>query len=143
MADPILATGTLLKISNGADPAVFAAIAQLRSVTPPQISRNAIETNVHNTVGGWETSIMGMLRSGEVSADVNWLPDDPTHDHTDGLLSKLLSNVKGTWQVAFPGGAIAQFDGWVQAFNPQAAETDNVLTAQITIKPTGAVTFTA
>lgn len=143
MSNAILSTGTLIAMGNGGSPETFTTIAEIKSITGPEISRNVIDVTTHNTTGGWEEALAGLLRSGEVSFDINFVPTDATHDPTTGLLAAIKNNTKTNFQITFPDGSPAtvwSFSGYVTKFGT-GAEIDNVLNASITIKPTGAITL--
>lgn len=114
-------------VSLADEPANFVTLAELTAVTPPQFSRNKIETSTHNE--GTESFILGILRQSDPSATINWVGGNATHET---LLDDLLGNVKARWQFAMPSGITLTGDARVQAFNPAEAPVDAAQQAEIT-----------
>ncbi len=138
MSDAILGTGILLKAGNGAVPTeTFTPVAEIVSLKPSQKSRNEIDVSNHNE--GREAKILGMLRQGQVTATVNWLPLNATQrNEVGGLLYDINNNVKRNWQVELPldpadGAVTFTFPGRVQNFDPQEVTVDSALQLQIAI----------
>jgi hypothetical protein len=145
MSDAKLSTGVLLKAGNGATPTeAFTAIAEIVSLKLPQLSRNEIDVSNHNE--GEEAKILGMLRKGQVTATVNWLPLNATQRNlSGGLLYDILNNVRRNWQVQFPpdidAGDTWTFPGRVQLFDPQEFTVDAAMQLAIGITIDGAITI--
>jgi hypothetical protein len=135
----ISATGTLVDREPAGSPGAWTTIAELQSITPPGYSRNTIDTSAHNDPE--DSFIVGMLRKGEMSLRVGYIPGDPTHDDTDGLIAAIRTGQRDRYRIRFPEGSVWLFSGYVTAFNPGAAELDAPLTADVTIRPTGTMTI--
>lgn len=140
----ISAQGTLLSVSpdpNYPDGApqggsiTFVDIAELTDLTGPGLTRNMLETTTHNEQD--DRYVVGIRRHTEVSATVNFIPSgNATHDHLAGLQKKWFDGSRHIWKVTFPGGAKWVYSGFVANFEFQAP-VDDVLTADVTIRPTG------
>lgn len=146
MSEAIIGTGILLKAGNGATPTeVFTPVAEIVSMKPSQLSRNEIDVSNHNE--GREAKILGMLRQGQCTATVNWLPLNATQrQEVGGLLYDIINNVKRNWQVFLPidpadGEVTITFPGRVQNFDPQEVTVDSPLQLQIAITVDGDITF--
>jgi hypothetical protein len=116
------------------NPLNFTTLAEITSVTPPQFSRNKIETSTHNE--GTESYILGILRQSDPAATINWVGGNATHET---LLDDLLGNIKARWQFALPSGITLTGDARVQAFNPSEAPVDAAQQAEITWAWAGSV----
>lgn len=124
----ISAHGTIIK-RNGT------AIAELRDITPPPLSRNPIETTTHNSDD--DSYVAGIRRKGELQFMVNWLPSgEETHDATDGLLDAWAQGSKDLYEIDFPDGAVWLFSGFVVGIAP-TNPVDGAQEATITIRPSG------
>jgi hypothetical protein len=144
MSNAISGTGILLLAGDGASPENFVAVAELVSLKPPQLSRHEIEVTPHNTaVAMGEQKILGMLRKGNVTGTLNWLPADATQNDTTGILSDMLANVKRNWQIQFPPNGYPQwtFPGRVQLFDPDDVKTDSALGIKFALAIDGAITM--
>ena len=129
----ISAHGTIIK-RNGV------AIAELRDITPPPLTRNPIETTTHNSDD--DSYVVGIRRKGELTFEVNWLPaDESTHDAVDGLLDAWATGAKDTYDIEFPDTAIWTFSGFVTNIAP-VSPVDGAQTAAISIRPSGGQTIT-
>lgn len=142
MSQAIIGTGILIKAGDGGAPEVFVAVAEIVTLKPPQLSRNEIDVSSHNE--GQESKILGMLRKGQVTGTLNWVPSDPTHsDLTGGILADILGNVKRNWRIVFPPLGLPHwtFPGRVQLFDPQEVTTDAALQVAFAMTIDGAITM--
>jgi hypothetical protein len=139
MSNAISAQGTLIARAPQATPAVFTNIAELRNITPPALTRNPIETTNHNDLD--DSFIVGIRRKGEFSFAIGFLPNTATHDHLTGLTKAWADGTRDNYKITFPDGSTWAFSGYVTSIAP-SAPVDDALTADITIRPTGAMTFT-
>lgn len=112
-------------------------IAQVRNITGPGLSLDTVDVTEHDG-DGWEEVVPTILRSGTVTLDIVYDPDNASHIR---LLAALTNKTKGSWTLTFPDAAPAKtwsFSGYVTGFSPTEPVEDS-LTASVTIKPTGAV----
>jgi len=129
----ISAHGTIIK-RNGT------AIAELRDITPPPLSRNPIETTTHNSDD--DSYVVGIRRKGELQFNVNFLPSgDATHDANTGLLDAWATGSKDQYDIEFPDGANWMFSGFVSNIAPKNP-VDGGFEASISIRPSGGQIFT-
>ena len=142
MSDAIIATGILLKAGDGATPENFVAIAEIVNLKAPGLSRNEIDVSIHNA--GSDAKILGMLRKGQVTGTLNWVPTDPTHSSaTGGILSDIVTNTKRNWRITFPPNGLPHwtFPGRVQLFDPQDAGVDAALQVAFAMTIDGDITM--
>lgn len=140
MSDGMSAQGTLIEVSQ--DPnwksqggsVVFAAIAELREITPPALTRNTIELTNHNNSD--DEYIVGIRRHGELTFNVNFVPTNGTHDHLTGLQKKWFDGTRDIYRLTYPDGSAWLFSGFVTNVAP-SAPVDERLGADVTIRPTG------
>lgn len=124
MSNAIIGTGILLKAGDGGSPEAFAAVAEIVSLKPPQLSRNEIDVSNHNE--GQEAKILGMLRKGQITGMCNWLPSDPTHSGSgNGVLADIKANKKRNWRISLPNNEGEwTMPARVQLFDPQEVGVD-------------------
>jgi predicted secreted protein len=96
--------GTLLKMGDGGSPETFATVVEVTEIHPPKIELQTEDATSHDS-GGWEEVMGHLLSGGEIGAKVNWIPTDPTHDETSGLLYQILNRTKKNWRVVLPGSS--------------------------------------
>lgn len=136
------AFGTLLKIGDGGDPESFTSIAQVKSVGGPSLGLDPIDVTHHASTGSWEEVVGGILRSGEVSLDINYDPAGATHDASTGLIADMVAKTVRNFQLVFPdtGTTTWSFAALVTAFEPSAPHDDR-LSASVTLKLSGQPTL--
>lgn len=137
MGEGISAQGTLIaRQPLGVGP--FTTIAELSDITPPPLMRNPIETTTHNGIE--EQFVVGIRRKGELSFSIFFLSTNATHDHLTGLTQSWRDGDRDVWRITFPDGAQWLFSGYVTNI-AIAAPVDDALKADITIRPTGLMSF--
>lgn len=142
MTQGTAAFGTLLQIGDGGGPEVFTTIAEIVTMTGPSIAADTIEMTHHESPGSWEEFVIGVLRSGEVSMDLNYIPSDATQNASTGLLADLEAKTLRNFQMIFPdtGSTQFSFSAFVTGFEP-SAPFDDKLGASVTIKLSGEPTL--
>lgn len=129
----ISAHGTIIK-RNGTN------IAELQDITPPPLTRKAIETTTQNSDD--DSYVVGIRRKGEIGFTVNFLPSgDSTHDANTGLLAAWASGSKDEYRILFPDGAVWLISGFVSQIAPKNP-VDGAQSATISIRPSGGQIFT-
>lgn len=127
-------------LTKGAYPGV--EVAQVTNISGLNVSLDTTDVSEHDGTG-WEEHVATILRSGTVTIDIVYDPDNATHKNASGgLLYDLANRVNGTWNIVYPTTPVKYitFTGFVTGFTP-SAPVDGALTASVTLKPTGAVTL--
>lgn len=132
------AQGTLIARAPVATPSTFTTIGELRDITPPPLTRNPIETTAHNDVE--EHFVVGIRRKGEMTFQIGYVPDLGTHDHLTGLTKAWIDGSRDIYKITYPDGTEWMFSGFVTNIGP-SAPVDDGLVADVTIRPTGTMTF--
>jgi hypothetical protein len=112
----------------------FQDISELRDITPPALTRNELETTTHNEES--DAYLVGIKRHGTMTFMINWVPDNASHDEITGLQQAWDEGTRDIYRITFPDGTRWIFSGFVTNFAP-TANVDSVLTADVTIRPTG------
>lgn len=142
MSDAIIGTGVLIQAGDGGSPETYRTVAEIVTLTPPAFSRNEQDVSTHNV--GVEEKLLGMLRQGQVSATVNWVPTDPTHSSdTDGLLDDILANRKRNWRILYPPNGLPRwtFPARVQLFEPPEITVDTPMQMSVAWTIDGTITM--
>lgn len=108
----------------------FEPIANVTSLSPPNISRETLDVTSHDSPNGYMEFLGGLKDPGEVSFDVNYDPSE--HDK---LVEDFEKNLPVNYEVAFPDGTVWAFGAILTAFEPEAPYDDK-LTASLTLKVT-------
>lgn len=138
----ISAFGTELRVGDGAGPEVFTPVAGVTNISGPGFSLDTIDGTAHDSPGAVEEVIPSIIRTGELTLDINYDPNDPTHDAADGLLSTMFARSLRNYQLAFPTSpeVVWTFAAYVTGFEP-SAPYDDKLSASVTLRISGAPTL--
>lgn len=137
MGDAISAQGTIIErdpLGAGA----FAAIAELRDISGPALSRNPIETTNHNDQD--ESFVVGIRRHGEVTFAIGYIPTNASHSAATGLIGSWQAGARDVFRVTYPDGTEWVFSGYISNFG-SSAPVDDGLTADVSIRTTGQMMF--
>jgi predicted secreted protein len=118
------------------EPLTYTPVAEVVSITPPGMSRDAIEATHLKSPGGWKEFIAGMKDGGEASFTLNWAPSA-----TDALVTAFNAD-SGNYQITFPNGVMLRFAGFFTAYTPPDLTAEK-MEASVTVKVSGAVTLHA
>lgn len=113
----------------------FDLIAELGDVTPPELMRNEFDATTQQE--DIDSYVLGVLRRGPVTFPMNFIPDDPTHDHLTGVYNGIIDKTMDGW-------AFAHVDsGWNMICSGQVqkvtnkAPVDGKLSADVTVRLSG------
>jgi hypothetical protein len=123
--------------------ATLTDIAAVRDISGPALVTTAIDTS--SRAGKARTFLPGMLDSGEVVFDILYDPDAAGHAAgvAGGLVKLQQDATVCDWKLLFPTATTvvgAAFSGFVTGFAAKMP-LDDAMTADLTIKITGAVTI--
>lgn len=129
------ALGTELQVGDGEANETFTKIAKVTNIGGPSLSLDTEDVTDHDSVDGWEEVMATILRSGEVSLELSFLPVNAGHV---GLINDMTNRTLRNFRLVFPDDSNTtwSFAGYVVGFDPSAPH-DNKLEATVTIKPTG------
>jgi len=135
--------GTRVARALASTPTVFVDIAELGDVNFPPMSRNEFDATTQNR--NIDARVLGVLRRGDCTLALNFLPNDASHDHLTGLLNALITEPPPTdgYKFTFPsagGSSVWVMSGQVKAVSPKAP-VDNKLSADVTLVFSGLFTI--
>lgn len=127
------AFGTQLLRGDGEEVETFEPIANVTTISGPEISRETIDVTAHNTTDAWMEFVGGLKDAGEVSVDVNY--DPALHDV---LVQDFEDQNPRNYQIVFPvTPAVAwSFTAILTGFSSEAPYDDK-LSASLTLKVSG------
>src|SRR4051812_18721135 len=114
----ISAHGTLVARALAATPTVFANIAEMGDVTPPELMRNEFDATTQEK--DIDSYVLGVLRRGAMTVNLNFLPTDGSHDHLTGLFKAIIDNSVDGYKITMPSSLIWVCSGQVQHIVPKA-----------------------
>ena len=131
--------GTLLKAGNGATSEVFTSIAEVKTISGPKITLEMLEATHMESPSGFREWLPSFKDGGEVTFGVNFLPASTSHK---AITTDMAARTKRNFKVVWPNTAPTtwSFSGYYTQFEPTAGVGD-MLSAQVTIRVTGAVTI--
>jgi hypothetical protein len=114
----------------------FTDIAELGDMTPPGLTRNEFDATTQEK--DIDSYVLGVLRRGQFSQGVNFLPSNETHDHIQGVQKLLIDNTVTGFRITFPDSLSTRWimSGQVQGFVP-SAPVDGKLSATMTLRFSG------
>ena len=120
MTQAFWAYGSKLQLGDGATPTeVFADVAELLELELPTMKRDTIDVSNHQSLNATREKIAGWRDGGQVKWKANWIPDDPTHDGTTGLLSVFKDGRNHNWKIIAPNEVVTlSFSGPLNEFQP-------------------------
>lgn len=124
---------------------VFVKVGQIRDLSGPGLSRNAIDSSHRDTTGNWMTFIRGYKDPGEISFDVILDQDLATQGTAaTGLLGDFSQDgtVNPNVRLIFPDGWKWTCKGFLTGYEP-SSPLDDVYSADITLKLSGTPTFSS
>lgn len=132
------AFGTKLSVKDKGGIGTANVIAQVTNISGPGLSFDLADVTSHDQSTPHEYMIPTIIRTGDVTLDIAYDPNDTTHKD---LLTRLGNRTLSTFTLEFPvtPAKTWSFDGYVTGFEPNMP-TDDALTASVTVKPVGAVT---
>lgn len=117
-------------------------IAQVTNISGPGLSLDTTDVTEHDG-DGWEEVVPTVLRSGEVTLDIVYDPNEATHKNASGgLLYDMTSRTAASYTLTFPTSPVKSFafSAFVTGFEP-SMPVDGALTASVTLKITGKPTL--
>lgn len=141
-SNAVSAFGTLLKLGDGGSPESFTTVAELRTISGPSINADAIDVTTHNTPTPFRRFIAGLLDGGDVTFELNFIPQEPTHSYSAGILKDMVNRTRRNIQIVFPDVGLTT---WLlpviwTAFE-MSSDPAEVLQASVTAKVAGPPTF--
>lgn len=132
--------GTTFSTGDGASPEVYTELAEVTKITPPNISRDAVEATHMKSPNAWREFIAGLKNGGDVSLEINYDPNGAAATSFMAELGLSGVNAKKNRKITFTDGTVWSFKGILTAFEPDAPIDDRMV-ASVTFKVTGEPTF--
>jgi len=138
-----LAIGTKVYMANDGSGAGKVLVGEVTSISGPTMSSDLIDVTSQESTGGFREKIIGLTDPGELSFDIFFNQNLPSHDETAGLLYVFVNKLSKYWQLELPASmGVWQFQGIVNGFELDAS-VDDALKASVTIAISGLPSFAA
>lgn len=127
------AFGIALQRGDGVTPTEgFVAIANVTSVSGPEIERETYDVTAHDSADGWREFVGGLKDGGEVSLEVNYDP----REH-DTLMADFEDDAPRNYKLVFPQALGEWALKLILTGFSQEAPVDDKLSAELTFKVSG------
>lgn len=132
--------GTLLQAGDGAGTEVFTTITEVHDIDGPGFELGTVEVTHHLSPDAFREHMATLKDMTDVTFEVSFVPTDPTHDFTTGLLGDLDDRTRRNFRMVFTDVSTTwQWAGFITSFSI-SAQLENVYLGNVTIKCTGGVT---
>lgn len=122
---------------EGSTAGTYVDVAEVVSITPPGVTREAVEATHLKSPDRYKEFIAGLKETGEASITLNFVPAA-----SDDVFTAFEAE-EGKYQITFPNGVMLRFDGFFTAYNPPELTPEGKMEATATIKATGKPTLHA
>lgn len=138
----IKSIGTLLQIGDGGATESFSTISEVLDISGPKLSMDTEEATNHDSTGGWDEHIGTILRGGEVTFGLNYIPTDSTHDASTGILNDMQDRTLRNFQLVFSDGSSTtwSFAALITGFDP-SCPVKGKIGSSVTLKISGQPTL--
>lgn len=131
--------GTLFQTTYPDSPAGWQTLAEVTSITLPNISRDSIDASHEESPNRWSEFISGMKDAGECTVEMNFIPNANSNYQT--LFSELSVKEALPRQILFPDGSTLGFNAFLTTIEGDAP-LDDKMSASATFKLSGEPTLT-
>ena len=130
---------TVLSVVIGSSSEAFVAVAEVKNISGPDISRDFIDVSSLDSASGYREFIAGFRDAGQVVLTMNY-----TLDSYDELKLDFDTDTGRNYQIIFGdvGQTTYDFAGWVVGLN-HTVPFDDAVTMECTIKIDGPITLSS
>ena len=132
-----IAYGSTLQVETAAGTAVYAFIAEIKSVSKPSASVDEVEVTHMTSPGLAKEFIAGLTDYGTIDFDINWIPSNATDLFLEAWRS---DGINRTVKITYPGGAVDSFLAFLKSYGASASSPGDALAGKLTLRVAGAVT---
>lgn len=125
--------GTLLKRGDGESPEVFTALAEVTAINGFDLSKDTQDATHMGSTARYREFISGLRDAGEISVEVNFVPDGTT---LDNAMTDYEADVARNYQIVWVDTSEFEFSGICTGVSTAAAVGDK-MAATFTYKLTG------
>lgn len=135
MTDAAIGYGSKFELETAPGSGTFLLIAEVKDITPPNEKTDTPDATNMQSPDGYKEFVMGLTDPGEVSFQMNFLPGSASETR---ILAAKATRLAHAARITFPGAQVWNFAVLMTGYQP-AVPTENVMTATVTGKVTGAV----
>jgi len=125
---PAAAFGTVVKLDT-------VALGGVISLSGPGVTIDTIDVTSHSSTSGYREFVEGLADGGELTMEIIF---DDANELV--LATKRAAGLTVTIEITWPGAIVWSAEAWLTGIEPNAA-SDGALTATVTWKITGVITY--
>lgn len=127
-------SATFTRSDDGTSGGTFATIGEVVSISPPALTREAVEKTHLTSVNRIRERIAGMRDLGEASVVINWEAGD---SEVANLLADYASDTVGYYKITFPDATAWGFEALITGIEVSEVTPEGKQEASVTFQPTG------
>lgn len=140
MTNAIAGPGFSFQIGDGGSPENFTTVLNVKDIKGGGYKTDVVDITNQSSPGNSEEIIPTLLRTVDITFDVNWDDTETTHNDTVGLQALVKNRTKRNMHVLRPDGLHGwSFAGYVVGFDPNRP-VSGVQVASVTVKRVGPIT---
>jgi len=143
MTNATAGVGTEFQLGDGGSPESFTKVAEVLSISGPELSGELIDVSSLDTTGGYKEFISGMRDGGSVSIEFNWVSSNANQQSLRDRISDINNANSFNYRIVWSNSPATQVDfvGVVESFSMNT-EANSAITGSISIKVSGQPTWT-
>ena len=141
MTSAISGVGAEFQLGDAASPEVFTKVAEVLSISGPELASEQIEVTSLDSTGGYKEFIPGLLDGGTVQIEFNYI-DGNTQQETLRTRVSTSGQTAANYRIQLPDSPLSYvtFAGIVESYSMNM-ETGSAITVSCGIKISGAPTW--
>lgn len=129
-----IAYGSKLEVENAPGSGVYTEIAEIKSVSKPNVQVADVDVTHMSSPGLAEEQIPGLTNFGEISFDLNWVPGSATDQFLEAWR---VSGLTRSARVTYPGNVKDTFPAYIKGYEAGASAPGEALSGTLTLKVAG------
>lgn len=129
----MIGLGTTVELADLVSPGAFTFISEVFNLNPPSEQDDTVEVTHYTSPGRRREYIPGLVNSGEISFDMNYVPGSASD-----VLINAAKGVEKVVRLTFPNGVALVFHAIRQGYE-KSDPLDDRMTATVTFRVTGDV----
>lgn len=130
-----IASGTLLKVGDGASTEVFTTVPEMTKIAGPAVTFALLDVTSHDSAGYFKEYIPGLADGDNIAGECNWKPSNAVHKNLRvDSYARTLRNFKTIFPDTTDNTVLTST--YIAGISPKA-DIGTVLVASLTIKVTG------
>lgn len=141
MTSAISGVGAEFRLGDAASPEVYTKVAEVLSISGPELSAEQIEATSLDSTGGYKEFISGLLDGGTVSIEFNFVSGN---SNQEALRTRVSTSNQSAlnYRIALPDSpeTTVTFSGIVESYSMNV-EAGSAVTVSVGVKISGAPTW--